>query len=88
LQRLGEGAVAAIKGVSGTVYASGTICKKYGKVIGDTVDYVHDVSKSKHTFTIELRDKGRFGFVLPPDQILPTATEDFAGLKYLLRNMR
>lgn len=31
------------------------------------------------SYTFELRDRGNFGFVLPPDQILPTAEEAFAG---------
>jgi len=32
------------------------------------------------SFTVELRDTGNFGFVLPPDQILPTAEENFEGM--------
>ena len=26
---------------------------------------------------MELRDKGKYGFVLPPDQIIPTGKYDF-----------
>lgn len=34
-------------------------------------------------YTIELRDTGDFGFVLPPSLILPTATENWAGFLHL-----
>lgn len=34
-----------------------------------------------YSYTIELRDRGQFGFVLPENQILPTARENIAGLK-------
>lgn len=31
-------------------------------------------------FTIELRDTGRYGFILPKEQILPTGREIWRGL--------
>jgi murein tripeptide amidase MpaA len=34
-------------------------------------------------FTIELRDRGLYGFLLPESQIEPTGMEAFAGLKYI-----
>jgi len=37
--------------------------------------------------TVELRDTGNNGFVLPPAQILPSGEEMWAGFKYLLTNM-
>jgi murein tripeptide amidase MpaA len=33
-------------------------------------------------YTIELRDTGNFGFILPASQILPTASENWAGFLY------
>ena len=32
------------------------------------------------SWTIELRDTGQYGFVLPADQIVPTAQENFAAI--------
>lgn len=52
------------------------------------MDYVYDVTKAQYAFTTELRDTGMNGFVLPPDQILPSAVEEFAGLRYLLLNIQ
>jgi len=37
--------------------------------------------------TVELRDTGNYGFILPASQILPTGEEMWAGLSYLLKNM-
>lgn len=35
----------------------------------------------KYSYGVELRDKGEFGFLLPEDQIIPTAEENLAGIK-------
>lgn len=37
--------------------------------------------------TVELRDTGRYGFVLPAAQIKPSAEEMWAGLAYVIQNM-
>lgn len=52
------------------------------------MDYVADVSKAQYSFTSELRDTGSYGFVLPVDQIRPSAVEAFAGLSWLLLHLR
>lgn len=46
------------------LYPAAGASDDYGKSIG-----------IKYSYTIELRDTGRYGFVLPPDQILDTAKE-------------
>jgi hypothetical protein len=33
-----------------------------------------------YSFTLELRDTGASGFLLPADQIVPTAEETWAGI--------
>lgn len=87
LQSLAKGVAAAIKAVYGTTYQYGPICTTIYPATGSSVDYVADVTKAKYTFTIELRDTGTNGFVLPASQILPTGTETYAGFRYLLLNM-
>lgn len=88
LQALAKGAVAAIKAVHGTSFDYGPICSTIYKATGSSVDYVNDVVKSDYTFTSELRDTGNYGFVLPANQILPSGEEAYAGLRYLLLNMK
>ncbi|KAL8756833.1 MAG: hypothetical protein Q9184_004373 [Pyrenodesmia sp. 2 TL-2023] len=87
-QNLARGVVAAIKAVYGTVFKTGPICPTIYQVSGSSVDYVADVTKAQYSFTSELRDTGNYGFVLPANQILPSGVEAFAGLKYLLSNLR
>jgi carboxypeptidase A4 len=87
LQSLAAGVAKAIKAVYGTSYKYGPICSTIYQATGTSVDYVNDVTQAKHTFTIELRDTGTNGFVLPASQILPSGVETWAGLRYLLINM-
>lgn len=83
-----RGAVNAIQSVHGTSFNYGPICSTIYQVAGSSVDYVNDVTKADYTFTVELRDTGRYGFVLPPNQILPSGEESYAGVRYLLQNMK
>ena len=66
----------------------GPICTTIYPATGSSVDYTNDVVGSDYTFTSELRDTGDNGFVLPADQILPSGEEAYAGLRYLLLNMK
>jgi len=49
-------------------------------------NYQEISSSSKFSFTIELRDTGNYGFVLPPSQIIPTGSENLAGFLHFLAN--
>ncbi|KAH6668222.1 hypothetical protein B0J14DRAFT_157534 [Halenospora varia] len=86
-QSLAKGTSAAITAVYGTKYVYGPICSTIYQATGTSVDYVSDVTQANFSFTIELRDTGANGFVLPPSQILPTSLETFEGFKYLLKNI-
>ncbi|KAF4506597.1 hypothetical protein G6O67_006665 [Ophiocordyceps sinensis] len=88
LQSLAGGAVEAIRSVHGLEFGYGPICSTIYRTAGSSVDYVNDVVKSDYSFTSELRDTGRYGFILPADQIVPSGDEAFAGVKYLLQNMK
>lgn len=78
-----SGAAAAIKAVSGTTYTAGPSCKTLYATSGSSTDYVGDVGGAPYAFTFELRDTGSNGFVLPANQIRPTAVDTFAGWQYL-----
>ncbi|KAI5920416.1 zinc carboxypeptidase [Camillea tinctor] len=51
---------------------------------GAAPDHVYSIGGAEFSYTIELRDTGDFGFVLPPELIRPTAEEQWAGQKVLL----
>lgn len=72
----------------GTTFQYGPICSTIYKATGSSVDWTNDVAKSDYTFTAELRDTGANGFVLPANQIVPTGEETYAGVRYLLLNMK
>lgn len=84
---LSKGAVAAIKSVHGTTYTAGPICQTIYQVSGDSVDYALENANATYSMTVELRDEGDYGFILPPEQIKPTGEEMWAGLSYVLTNM-
>jgi carboxypeptidase A2 len=44
------------------------------------VDWAKAVAGIKYAYTIELRDRGLFGFLLPAGQIVPTGEETTAGI--------
>lgn len=48
---------------------------------GGADDWAKGGARIKYSYTIELRDTGRKGFLLPSDQIIPTGEETWAGLK-------
>ncbi|KAK8022830.1 hypothetical protein PG993_013597 [Apiospora rasikravindrae] len=69
---------------AGTTYTFGPSGATLYATSGSAPDHVYSVGRAEWSFTIELRDTGRFGFVLPPEQIRPAAEEMWAGQKMLL----
>ncbi|KAH8825267.1 hypothetical protein DL96DRAFT_1682362 [Flagelloscypha sp. PMI_526] len=94
LNSLVSGFATALRAVHGTSFQSGPICTTIYQVSGDSVDWNYDTSLGgysagvKYSFTVELRDTGNYGFVLPASQILPSGEEVWAGVKYLWTNMK
>ncbi|CAE7015158.1 hypothetical protein CFE70_002626 [Pyrenophora teres f. teres 0-1] len=84
---LTKGAIAAVKAVHGTTFTGGPICSTIYQVSGDSVDYAFEVAKANFSMTVELRDTGTYGFILPAAQIVPSAEEMWAGLRYMVANM-
>ena len=54
---------------------------------GTVQDYVYGSLGVKYSYSVELRDKGQYGFILPASLIEPTAKEMFEGLKAMVREM-
>ena len=50
---------------------------------GITTDWTAGVAGIDINFTFELRDTGRYGFLLPADQIIPCAQEVLAAMEVL-----
>jgi murein tripeptide amidase MpaA len=83
LSRVGTSAANALTDVYGTDYDVGSIANIIYVASGSSADYTYGQLKVKSSFAFELRDKGRYGFLLPPDQIIPSGIETFEALKVL-----
>eukprot|EP00002_Diphylleia_rotans_P005319 TRINITY_DN14445_c0_g1_i1.p1 TRINITY_DN14445_c0_g1~~TRINITY_DN14445_c0_g1_i1.p1 ORF type:complete len:422 (-),score=68.61 TRINITY_DN14445_c0_g1_i1:78-1343(-) len=81
MRTLGDGMKAAMLRETGADYTSMHWYQMYF-ASGVCTDYVYNLYRA-YSYCIELRDKGRYGFVLPPDQILPTGRESYAAVKYM-----
>lgn len=51
---------------------------------GTTVEWYYDKLNATLSYTYEMRDTGRFGFELPPEQIIPVGEEHLASLRTIL----
>jgi murein tripeptide amidase MpaA len=72
----------------GTKWQYGPVCTTIYQATGGSIDWVYGQLKIKYSFTVELRDTGRYGFVLPASQIVPSGAEAYDGLKNLLSNLK
>ncbi|KFP90522.1 Carboxypeptidase A1, partial [Apaloderma vittatum] len=81
---ISEKAVAALSSLHGTKYKYGSIITTIYQASGSTVDWTYNQG-IKYSFTFELRDTGRYGFLLPAKQIVPTAEET---LKVIMEHAR
>ena len=64
-------------------------CPLFGADVasGGSDDWSKAVLGIKYSYTIELRDQGRYGFLLPEDQIIPTGEETWAGVKAAVQEL-
>lgn len=77
---LSAAAVAAIKATHGKVYEYGPIATTIYPASGSSADYTYDVCGIKYSYGVELRDTGEFGFLLPPEEIVPSGEEIWAAI--------
>jgi len=83
LSRVGNAAAAALTAVYGTQYDVGNIANIIYVASGSSADYAYGALGVLNSFAFELRDLGRYGFLLPADQIIPSGIETFEALKVM-----
>uniref|UniRef100_F6Y213 Carboxypeptidase B2 n=1 Tax=Callithrix jacchus TaxID=9483 RepID=F6Y213_CALJA len=85
-----EAVRAIAKTSKNTMYTHGSGSETLYLAPGGADDWLYDLG-IKYSFTIELRDKGRYGFLLPERYIKPTCTEAFAAVSkiawHVIRNV-
>ncbi|CAI9175227.1 unnamed protein product [Rangifer tarandus platyrhynchus] len=67
-----------------THYTYGPIASTIYPTSGSSLDWAYNLG-IKHSFAFELRDKGRFGFLLPESQIKPTCKETMLAVKFIAK---
>ncbi|XP_054353250.1 carboxypeptidase A4 isoform X1 [Pongo pygmaeus] len=87
LDKVARRAAKALASVSGTEYQVGPTCTTVYPASGSSIDWAYD-NGIKFAFTFELRDTGTYGFLLPANQIIPTAEETWMGLKTIMEHVR
>ncbi|SPP79671.1 zinc carboxypeptidase [Drosophila guanche] len=68
----------------GTVYRYGTASGILYIASGATNDWAYNEQDIQISYTIEFRDTGHYGFILPPVHIVPNAEEALFGIAALL----
>ncbi|XP_071576058.1 carboxypeptidase B isoform X2 [Temnothorax nylanderi] len=83
LDLVGRQAAEAMKKAAGdnTAYTVGNSAITLYPAAGGSDDWAKALLKIKYAFTIELRDTGRYGFILPARYIIPTAKEALAAIQ-------
>jgi len=85
-------AVTALEAVHGTKYVYGPSAYTIYETSGGSDDYCYTWLGIVHSYVVELRDEGQYGFLLPASQITATGEETLAAFKvvmqYVLDNPR
>ncbi|XP_054034462.1 carboxypeptidase A1 [Dryobates pubescens] len=85
LHEVSEKAVAALSSLYGTKYKYGSMFTTIYEASGVTTDWTYNQG-IKYSFTFELRDTGSYGFLLPAEQIVPSAEETWLALKVIMQH--
>ncbi|CAB0044859.1 unnamed protein product [Trichogramma brassicae] len=85
LMNIANKAKQAIHKVHKTEYRVGPAAELLYPTTGSSDDWAKAVAGIKHAYTMELRDRGAYGFLLPASQIMPTARETWAGVRVIAR---
>merc|ERR1711910_310325 len=86
VQQLAIDAGDALFQVHGTVFDPINSADLY-PAAGAADDWYKGVLGSRFTFTVELRDTGYYGFVLPKEQIIPSGEEMWAAFEVMIVKM-
>nr|XP_033814455.1 carboxypeptidase A1-like [Geotrypetes seraphini] len=87
LNNLAREALSALTSLHGTKYTYGTTFATIYPADGTTIDWAYN-NGIKYSYTFELRDTGRYGFILPANQIIPTAEETWLALMKVFEHVQ
>ncbi|KAK7121534.1 hypothetical protein R3I93_022579 [Phoxinus phoxinus] len=87
LHALASKAISELQSLYNTSYRYGSIITTIYQASGGTIDWTYDQG-IKYSYTFELRDTGRYGFILPANQIIPTAEETWLALMAIMEHTK
>ncbi|XP_067292596.1 carboxypeptidase A1-like [Pseudorasbora parva] len=87
LHKLARKAIHALQSLYNTSYKFGSIITTIYQASGGTIDWTYNQG-IKYSYTFELRDTGRYGFILPANQIVPTAEETWLALMAIMEHTK
>jgi len=88
LMALGLEAANALAANNGTQYQVGSIYEAIYAASGGSIDWVRGTFDTPYPYVWELRDTGRYGFLLPANQIIDTAEETLNSVIVILQHAK
>ena len=79
VNRAAQKAVDGIQEMYGTRFSGGPICQTIYKATGTSTDYMYSLGIT-YSYGVELRDTGKYGFILPANQIVASGSETLNGV--------
>ncbi|XP_026093241.1 carboxypeptidase B-like [Carassius auratus] len=86
LLSVSQGAIAALHSLCGTRHTSGPDAVTIYPAAGGSGNWAYDLGV-KYSYTFELSDEGRYGFLLPESQIKPTCEETMLAVKNIANHV-
>lgn len=84
MSRAARAWMGAVEQYRGTRYQFGTSSILLYPAAGGSDDYAYGDANIKYSYTVELPDRGRSGFLLSPREIIPVGQETVMGLNAML----
>ncbi|XP_027198544.1 carboxypeptidase B-like isoform X2 [Dermatophagoides pteronyssinus] len=88
MMKIAEIASRAFKMRYGTEYRYGSSTALLYSAAGGSDDWAYGAAGIKYSFTVELRDRGTYGFLLPARYIQPTGEETFDAIVAMLNEIK
>ncbi|XP_029615050.1 carboxypeptidase A1-like isoform X1 [Salmo trutta] len=87
LHDLARKAITDLASLYGTSFRYGSVMTTIYQASGISIDWSYNQG-IKYSYTFELRDTGHYGFILPANQILPTAKEAWLALMAIMEHTK
>ena len=87
LEEVAQEMVNNIKSVHSKLYSHGEGAPSFYPAAGGSDDWAHSVGVPL-SFTIELRDTGSYGFIMPDVEIIPTCEENMEGIRAVVDHLQ